>query len=417
MRGLHTAIIDEADSVLIDEAVTPLIISIPRENKILHEAVMTAHDIAGRLEKDRDYTVNLRYREIEMTDAGRRIVDEECSRLPGFWRNDDRREELIKQSLSARELFRPGKEYLVADDKIMIVDEFTGRVMANRTWREGMHQAIEAKENLTVSSPSETAARMSFQRFFRCFYKMSGMTGTAREAAAEFWQIYRLPFVTIPTNRPCIRQQLPDRAFPDEASKWQAIVAEIQRVHQTGCPLLVGTRSVFASEHLAGLLAAQGLTHRVLNAARHQEEAQIIAEAGEPARITIATNMAGRGTDIKLTKGLAELGGLHVIATERHESGRVDRQLFGRAGRQGDPGCAVAFISMEDELVRRFVPETLRNAARRMVAAKAPGWERVAKTVVAMAQRSAQRLAFHQRRAVLKTDTWLEEALSFTGHE
>lgn len=415
LRGLHTAIIDEADSVLIDEAVTPLIISIPRENPILHEAVMVAHEMAQRLQADQDYTVNWRYREIELTPQGRQRIEAEGSRLPGFWRNQDRREELIKQALSARELFRPGKEYLVVDGKIMIVDEFTGRVMPNRTWREGMHQAIEAKENLPVSSPSETAARMSFQRFFRCFYRLCGMTGTAREAAAEFWQIYRLPLVTIPTNRPCIRRQLPDRIFLTEAEKWEAIAETVAAIHQTGRPLLVGTRSVTASEHLSQLLLARGLNHRVLNAARHQEEAQIIAEAGERGKITIATNMAGRGTDIKLAAGVAELGGLFVIATERHESGRVDRQLFGRAGRQGDPGTAQAFVSLEDELLRRFVPAPLKRAVQRMAAARTPGWEKAAAGLIKQAQYSAQRLAFHQRRGVLKTDTWLEEALSFTG--
>jgi preprotein translocase subunit SecA len=376
-----------------------------------------ANEIASSLVKDEHYTVNLRYRETELNEAGKRVVDEQCGGLPGFWKNYERREELIKQALSAKELFRPGREYLVMNEKIMIVDEFTGRVMPNRTWREGMHQAIEAKENITVTDPSETAARMSFQRFFRCFYQMSGMTGTAKEAAAEFWQIYRLPFVTIPTNRPCIRTQLPDRAFPDEESKWRDIVAEIERVHGTGRPILVGTRSVFASERLSQVLHEHGLTHRVLNAARDKEEAQIIAEAGEPGKITLATNMAGRGTDIKLSKGVAELGGLHVIATERHESGRVDRQLFGRAGRQGDPGSAQAFISMEDELVRRFTRNSIRNSAKRMAQTKTPGWETVAGGLVALAQRSAQKLAFHQRRSVLKTDNWLEEALSFTGNE
>jgi len=416
-RGLHTAIVDEADSILIDEAVTPLIISVSRENEILRDAVSMAHRLAGRLENGRHYTVNARYREVELTDDGQRFVDEECHGLPGFWRSRERREELLRQALSARELFRPGKEYLVVDGKIMIVDEFTGRVMPNRTWREGMHQAIEAKEGLAVSTPSETVARMSFQRFFRCFYRMSGMTGTAREAAAEFWQIYRLPVISIPTNRPCVREQWPERAFAGEDAKWAAIVAEIERLHRTGRPLLVGTRSVAASEHLAGLLRERGLSHRVLNAARHQEEAQIIAEAGETAKITIATNMAGRGTDIRLGDGVARLGGLHVIATERHESGRVDRQLFGRAGRQGDPGSAQVFFSLEDELVGRFTSRAVLRRVRNLAQAGAPGWEKAAGGLVAMAQRSAMKLAFRQRRGVLRTDTWLDDALSFTGVE
>jgi preprotein translocase subunit SecA len=416
-RGLHTIIVDEADSVLIDEAVTPLIIAIPRQNGMLHEAVLTAHQIATQLRPDTDYQIHLRYREVELTPVGQAAVEQQCERLPGIWRGRERREELLRQALSASVLFRKGKEYLVQDDKIMIVDEFTGRVMPNRTWREGMHQAIEAKENISVTAPSETVARMSFQRFFRCFHKLSGMTGTAKEATAEFWQIYHLPVVTIPTNQPCIRNQVPDRYFTDEETKWAAIVEEIDLVHARRQPLLVGTRSVAASEHLSTLLLRKGLNHRVLNAARHQEEAQIIAQAGEGARITIATNMAGRGTDIKLDQGIATRGGLCVIATERHESGRVDRQLFGRCARQGDPGTAQAFVSLEDELLRRFASAPLRKLAVGMARKRTLGWEKATATLVTMAQKSAQGLAFRQRRSVLRTDNWLEEALSFAGLE
>ncbi len=417
MRGVHTAIVDEADSLLIDEAVTPLIISAPTKNDLLKEAGILAEQIVSGLEVEEHYERNSRYKEIELTDAGRDKLAEAAGRLPGLWRGNDRRMELIRQALVAREFFVRDKHYIVVDGKIVIVDEFTGRPMPQRTWREGIHQAIEAKEGLALSDPSETIARLSFQRFFRCFHKLAGMTGTGREATGEFWQVYGLPVVAIPVNRPCQREQWPDQFFATEAEKWNAVVTEIQRVHGLGRPILVGTRSVVASENLALRLANLGLGAKVLNATRLGEEAEIVALAGEPGRITIATNMAGRGTDIKLGHGVAERGGLHVIATERHESGRVDRQLFGRAGRQGDPGSAQAFVSAEDELVRRFLPVSLQTAVRRIVVQKPPGWRRAAGMAFKLAQRRAQRLAYKQRQAVLGSDTWLEEALSFAGTE
>ena len=268
---------------------------------------------------------------------------------------------------------------------------------------------------MPISDPTETVARLSFQRFFRCFHKLSGMTGTAREAAGELWQVYNLPVISIPTNRPCIRQQWPDRVFANEEGKRQAVVAEIERVHATGRPVLVGTRSVLASERLFQSLSDRGLEAKVLNASRLKEEAEIIALAGEQGRITIATNMAGRGTDIKLGHGVAKLGGLHVIATEWHESGRVDRQLFGRAGRQGDPGSAQAFVSVEDELVRRYLPSIGRKVFGKIVRGEMKGKRQIAKAAFGIAQSKAQTLAFKQRRSVLRSDLWLDEALSFAG--
>jgi preprotein translocase subunit SecA len=355
LRGLHTAIVDEADSVLIDEAVTPLIISAPRKNETLQDAARMAQGIVAALEPELDYRLDLRYREIELTAEGLQKIDSQCMSLPGLWHGKDRRMELIKQALVAREFFLRGKQYIINDGKIVIVDEFTGRQMPQRTWRQGMHQAIEAKEGIAISEPSETIARLSFQRFFRLFHRMSGMTGTAHEASGEFWQIYQLPVISIPTNRPCVRQQWPDRIFPTEESKWDAIADDAKRIHATGRPVLIGTRSVEASERLAAMLTLRGVEHKLLNAVHHKEEAQTIAIAGEARRIIISTNMAGRGTDIKLGHGVAESGGLHVIGTERHESGRVDRQLCGRAGRQGDPGTAQMFVSAEDELIRRYL--------------------------------------------------------------
>ena len=406
LRGLHTAIVDEADSILIDEAVTPLIISASRKNEMLREVGQVAVKMAEELQPGSDYVMDPRYREVEITEAGRKKLAESCGALPGFWRSDQRRSEIVRTALVAREFFQRDRQYIVAEGKVVIVDEFTGRPMPQRTWREGLHQAIEAKEGIELSDPSETIARMSFQRFFRCFHRLSGMTGTAWEAAAEFWQIYGLPVIRIPTHRPCVRKHLPDRFFLRESEKWDAITEEIGKVHRTGRPILVGTRSVATSEDVARRLKERAIECHVLNATRLAEEAMIVAVAGELGRITIATNMAGRGTDILLGQGVRELGGLHVITTERHESGRVDRQLFGRAGRQGDPGSAQAFVSAEDHLVRRHLPPMVRKITL-------AGNPRLARAGFSLAQRRAQKLAWKQRVSVMRADAWLDDALSF----
>lgn len=410
LRGLHTAIVDEADSILIDEAVTPLIIAQPRANPMLVEACMAARDLVDQLEPGEHYTVDYRYREVKLTEAGEDRLEELVEGLPPVWQGVGRSRELIQQAITARELFLPGRQYVIQEDKIMIVDEFTGRIMPNRSWSEGLHQAIECKEGLEVTEPNETVARMSFQRFFRLFPRLSGMTGTAWEARYPLWRIYGLSVVRVPTHKPCIREVLPERIFAAEEDKWAAIAEDIERIHASGRPVLVGTRSVEASEKLALRLDAKELDYNLLNAVRHAEEARIIAEAGLEAKITIATNMAGRGTDIMLSREVAEAGGLHVISTERHEARRIDRQLFGRAARQGDPGSAQSFVCLEDELFRRFVPETVRkslagvseNLARKPFLASLDA-----------AQRAAERHAFRGLRSVLVTDTWLEESLSF----
>jgi preprotein translocase subunit SecA len=415
MRGLDTAIVDEADSILIDEAVTPLIISTAHKNEDLREASLVASQLVAELEPGVDYELDTRYREVNLTARGAENLDRRCESYSGLWRGSDRRADLVRQALSAREFFERGKQYIIAGGKVVIVDEFTGRPMPQRSWRQGLHQAVEAKEGIDLSDPAETIARLSFQRFFRLYRRLSGMTGTANEAAEEFWQIYKLPVVRIPTNRPCVRAQWPDRIFADEEQKYAAIATEVERLHRTGQPVLIGTRNVAASERLSLLLDERALTHRLLNAGRLQEEANIVALAGQKNQITIATNMAGRGTDIKLGSGVPEVGGLHVIATERHESGRVDRQLFGRSGRQGDPGSAQAFVSVQDELLRRYLNPVLQKQAAFMVRKRLPGWKLNAKGAIALAQGNAQRIAYKQRSGVLRTDDWLDEALSFAG--
>ena len=415
MRGLHSAIVDEADNILVDEAVTPLIISRQQENVPLTDACKVARDIADTLERGRDYTLNTRYREVEMRPAGLDRIEQQCAALPGIWKGPSRRSELVKQALTAREFFLRDIQYVVQEEEVIIVDEFTGRIMPGRTWREGLHQAIEAKEQMEPTAPSETLARLSFQRYFRLYKRLSGMTGTAKEAAREFWHIYRLPVVAIPTNRPCRRTVLRDRVFARDPAKWQAIAETVADLHRQETPVLVGTRNVAASEKLAKHLDELQLPYNLLNAIHHQEEAQIVAEAGVPGKITIATNMAGRGTDILLGHGVAEASGLHVIATERHEAGRIDRQLFGRCARQGDPGTVHVFVSAEDELLQRFLPAAARRSLLAMLLSRHPAAQASARLAFAYAQRSAQRQAFHQRQQVLRTDTWIDDALAFTG--
>lgn len=415
MRGLHTAIIDEADSVLIDEAVTPLIISSPREDALLQEMYAAVWRIANQLRPGEDYAVDLRYKEIRLIPRGRRRIEEEAATLPERWRGGGRAAEMVEQALTAREFYRKGRQYVVDDNKVVIVDEFTGRMMPMRKWRHGLHQAIEAKEGVPISSADQTLARLSFQRYFRLYEKLAGMTGTAYEAAGELWQTYHLPVVRIPTNRPVIRREHADRIFADQEQKLDAVLADVEACHATGRPVLLGTRNVAMSIELADRLVARGLGFRLLNALNDKEEADIIAEAGQRGAITIATNMAGRGTDIVLGPGVAELGGLHVIATERHESRRIDRQLFGRAARQGDPGSAVAYISAEDELLRRFTPGPLLAVFASTMRHRRAGARLLGRIISDRVQRSAQAQAFASRRSVMKMDVWLDEAVSFSG--
>ena len=414
-RGLSFAIVDEADSVLVDEAVTPLIISGPAPNPDQTEAFRHAAQVAASLTCSEDYSIDARYREIELTDRGRDRLAVLTSSLPGIWQGARRREELATKALVAKDLYLKDKQYVISEGKIVIVDDFTGRVMPDRSWRDGLHQAIEAKEGLEITAWKDTYARISFQRFLRQYEHLAGMTGTAQEAAAEFWQIYNLPVVIIPTNRPCVRKVLPDQVFTHNAAKWERLVQEIQRIHASRRPILVGTRSVRDSEYLSSLLRELRLDHQVLNAVRHREEAQIVAGAGQPGKITVATNMAGRGTDIKLGRGVAELGGLHVIAAERNESGRIDRQLFGRCARQGDPGSAQAIVSLEDEFVSRYAPRMAKYLRKRHGSDSQDISSPLTRTAFRLAQLRAERLALQQRKSVMRADHWLEENLGFAG--
>jgi len=416
MRGLSFAIVDEADSVLVDEARTPLIISAEPRNSPEQHVYEQSLNLAKTLVEKDEFLLHESERTVEMTEKGRAKVEDFDWANARIWTNSQQRQELVRQGLTALYLFTRDKHYLVREDKVQIIDEYTGRVMPDRSWERGLHQLVEIKENCEPTSLKETRARISYQRFFRRYRRLAGMTGTAREVARELWSIYRLRVVSIPTNRPLHRDQMPDRAYPTADGKWDAVVETISEMNRCGRPVLVGTRSVAASEHLSGLLSGTGLAHRVLNARQDREEAEIVAQAGERGRITVATNMAGRGTDIRLADGMAELGGLHVIATERHEARRIDRQLFGRCGRQGDPGTYEVLVSLEDELVTVYVNKGLQWLVAALLRSPIPiGVQRVCKPLFYLAQRLAERMHARMRRNLLKMDSQMEDVLAFSG--
>jgi preprotein translocase subunit SecA len=331
------------------------------------------------------------------------------------WRGRLRREELVHQALTALHLFERDKHYLVQDEKVQIIDEYTGRLMADRSWEHGLHQLIEVKEGCAATRQNAPLARISYQRFFRRYLRLGGMTGTAKEVAGELASVYGLAVVRVPTNRPLARRHLDTQVYLDAAAKWEAVVARIAELSRAGRPVLVGTRSVAASEHLGELLSRAALPHVVLNARQDKAEAEIVSQAGEPGRITVATNMAGRGTDIRLAAGVAETGGLHVLATELHDAGRIDRQLFGRCGRQGDPGSCEALICLEDELLLVHGQRWGRRLAARLADASPPAARWIGRLLIRLAQRAAERAYSRARRQLLRFDEHLESALAFSG--
>jgi preprotein translocase subunit SecA len=413
-RGLYAAIVDEADSILIDEANTPLIISAPQPNPLLLSAVHAAREVADELQAERDFRVDIQFRDIDFTDAGRARIEALTHRLPAVWHAPERRDDLIRQALSARELYLRDRHYIVQDGKIEILDENTGRVMPGRSWSYGLHQAIEAREGVEITHPSRTMARMSFQEFFRHYHRLGGASGTLQAVRGELWWTYGLLTLVVPTRLPSRLTVPPLRHFADASAKWQALIQQVQVLHDQGHPVLVGTRRLSDSERLQARLAERGLDCAVLNAKQLEHEAQIVAEAGRPGRITVATNMAGRGTDIHIAAQVAAQGGLHVLMLEPHESVRVDWQLFGRAGRQGQPGHAQAYVALDDDLLRRHLPfwlVPLRALLARGSAARA----HLIGPLVAWSQRRAQARAFQQRRYLQQRERELKKQLSFSS--
>ncbi|MBI1397369.1 MAG: prepilin peptidase [Betaproteobacteria bacterium] len=409
LRGLHFAIVDEVDSVLVDEARTPLILSAETDSGALERVCREALELAAQLAEGTQFVLEHQRTHVRITDAGRKRLGELVAGRRGVWAGPNRREELVRQALSALHLFRRDQQYLVADGKVQIVDEFTGRVMPDRSWERGLHQMIEVKEGCALTGQRETLARISYQRFFRRYIRLAGMTGTAKEISGELWSVYRLKVMRVPTRRPVQRRIGGLQIFDTADDKWRAVLESVQREHTKGRPVLVGTRSVAASERLSALLTEAGLAHRLLNARQDREEADIVSDAGQPGRITVATNMAGRGTDIKLAPDSAAAGGLHVIVTELHEAGRIDRQLFGRCARQGDPGTCEVFACYEDELISRYA------SLAPDIAGRAPGKDLTGPALFRFAQRRAERIHAMIRQEVLEMDDYLGDLLAFAG--
>ncbi len=358
-RPLNYCIIDEVDSILIDEARTPLIISGGKANS--NSLYIEANRAVKNLKEDEDYTVDLKTKSVSLTEEGSKKI-EKLLNIKNLYDIDNAGlVHHLNQALKANYAFAKDVDYVVSDGQVIIVDQFTGRLMQGRQYSDGLHQAIEAKEGVTINVETKTMATITFQNLFRMYNKLSGMTGTAKTEEEEFRNIYNMYVICIPTNKPVIREDLPDLVYATEKGKYKAIINTVKEIHSKGQPILIGTISVESNEHLSGLLKKAGLPHEVLNAKNHEREAEIIAKAGEKGAITLATNMAGRGTDIKLGEGVKELGGLCVIGTERHESRRIDNQLRGRAGRQGDPGMSQFFVSFEDDLMRRFGTDRIKT--------------------------------------------------------
>src|SRR5947209_1449272 len=362
-RGLYYGIVDEADSILIDEARTPLIISSPAEDA--SETYYTFARVAGQLQPDQDYVVEEKFHAVNLTEEGI-ARSEKLLRVKNLYEGDVTAVHYLDNAVKARALYHKDKEYVVKDGEVVIVDEFTGRMMPGRRWSDGLHQAVEAKEGLKIQRETRTFATITIQNYFRMYTKLAGMTGTAATEAEELYKVYKLEVTQIPTNKPMVRKDNPDLVYKTEQGKWDAVVAEVKDRNEAGQPVLIGTTSVEKSERLSDQLRRHGIKHEVLNAKNHEREALIIADAGQRSAVTLSTNMAGRGVDILLGEGITDLGGLHVIGTERHEARRIDNQLRGRSGRQGDPGSSRFFSSLEDDLIRIFASERVAGLMARL---------------------------------------------------
>jgi len=415
LHGLCFAIVDEVDSVLIDESRTPLILS--RESNSFEQlhVYQQALNIAEQLKELRDFIMDRRNHYIELTELGIKRIKQATESLSGIWRAERRTRELVTRALSAKYLFLKDIHYLVTDGKVVIIDEFTGRVMADRSWEQGLHQLIETKEACEISGQKETLCRISYQTFFRRYLHLSGMTGTAQEVAGELFSVYQQAVIRIPTNKPSRRKQLATQYFSTLEQKWSAIVKRIDVIHQLGRPILIGTRSVEASEHLGGLLDTKGLAYQILNARQDADEAEIIQAAGRRGCITVATNMAGRGTDIIIEPEVNDIGGLHVLASECHESRRIDRQLFGRCGRQGNAGSYEMLLSFEDEIITKYFPGFLLTFMQSLNTDGARSTQKLASFAFYLAQSRAEMHHALTRKGLLKMDENLQNLLAFSG--
>ena len=416
-RPLNFAIVDEVDSILIDEARTPLIIS--GQAKGSSELYMQADQFAKTLKEKDDFKIDLESKTVSLNDQGIEKA-EKYFNLKNLYDTDNTAlTHHIDEALRANFIMIKDKDYVVSDDEVLIVDSFTGRIMDGRRFSDGLHQAIEAKEGVTIQEESKTMANITYQNLFRMYSKLAGMTGTAKTEADEFREIYNMDVISIPTNRPVARVDEPDLLYPTLQSKFDAVVDEIKELHAKGQPILIGTVAVETSEYISKRLDDAGIKHEVLNAKNHAKEAEIVANAGQKGAVTIATNMAGRGTDIKLGPGVVELGGLAVIGTERHESRRIDNQLRGRSGRQGDPGLSQFYLSLEDDLMRRFGSDKIKNFLERM---KVDGDSAVIKSrlitkQVESAQKRVEGNNYDSRKQVLQYDDVMRQQRSVIYNE
>jgi preprotein translocase subunit SecA len=413
----HFALVDEGDNIFIDEARTPLIISSPSRPATEEEQVVYhwADKLARTMTRDKHYTLDeKKQQKVELTEEAKQLVRWSNPPVGPHSHAMDKLHEHVERAIHANHRFRRDQHYMIEGDKVVIIDEFTGRRMPDRHWREGLHQAVEAKEGVPVTLASDHAAQITFQRYFRLYKKLAGMSGTAAQNFWELRRVYKIWVVCVPTNRPVIRKQWPDRVFPTEDAKFEQIVKEIIRLRDQGRSVLIGTRSVEKSEKLSALLRQANVPHDVLNAKQHEREAHIVEQAGQPGRVTIATNMAGRGTDIKLGPGVAKAGGLHVFGTERHEARRIDRQLAGRAGRQGDPGSAQFYLSLDDELLEALGPrrqDSLRDKGLRRVSLN---WQKYLPAFM-RGQRRTERRHYRQRMDLMVYEKQRQEILKDLG--
>jgi preprotein translocase subunit SecA len=415
LRGLHFAICDEADSLLVDEARTPLIISGAGQGREEEENFLAeVLSVTRTLVEGKHYAIDRHENTVDLTGAGEQRIAEAGTSLGRAWAGSIRRNDAVRKALTALHVFMPDVHYLVRDGKVQIIDEYTGRLMPDRSWERGIHQLIELKEGCEVTRQLESLARITYQRFFRRYLHLCGMTGTAWEIRWELWMVYGLPVVRIPTNRPLQRKRLPGRVLPSRDGKYRAILKRVEDLTATGRPVLVGTPSLGASESLSAVFSEAGVAHQVLNAKFDREEASIVAEAGKARAVTIATNMAGRGTDIKLGEGVPETGGLHVIVSESHDAGRIDRQLAGRCARQGDPGSFEFYYSAEDMLLEGNRAGLARWAVK-LYPKTAPLWAFVVRSAIKYSQKRTERAHSRIRHEVLRQDEKMDTLLSFSG--
>jgi preprotein translocase subunit SecA len=415
LRGLCMAVVDEADSILIDEARTPLIISQPRVNPQKQAYVEQALRLAMQLSPGRDFVVDREVQAALISPQGRNRVAELAAPLGGLWEDRRHREEIIALALAAHHVYERDRDYLVRERKIVMIDQTTGRVAPGRVWSRGLQQLLEIKEGCPPTGEQETIAQITYQRFFPRYHHLCGMSGTLAEAQAELRSVYRLDVAHVPLRRPSRRRQLPTRVYGSRQAKWDAVITRLRALHASGRPVLVGTDSVADSDHLSVLLAAERLPHAVLNARNDGEEAAMVARAGEIGQIMVTTNMAGRGTDIPLGPGVAERGGLHVICCQHNASPRIDRQLHGRAARQGDPGSMETVLSLQDALLARTYPQWFMGMLRAMTghAGCLPAW--LGAGVARLPQWLEERRQRGERRMLLDHDQRSERRLAFAG--